>query len=160
MRQKKSIFANVKLRDLDGKTLSLLPIDPVPEVVRFVKDIQCLAGYRTRILRHQKEFFRIYRKKLPPEAMFTEIYNSLLLATPNLATAPTNIGRVLMSRFKYKRTFLSTTEALDPAYTPAFHVDSRYESYFKPTMLTDSEGNLLGELQEDLTDRAPAQLAN
>jgi hypothetical protein len=151
---------NVKLRDLDGKTLSLLPIDPVPEVVRFVKDIQCLAGYRSRILRHQKEFFRIYRKKLPPEAMFTEIYNSLLLATPNLATAPTQIGRVLMSRFKYKRTFLSTTEAPDPAYTPAFPVDARYQSYFKPTMLTDPAGNLVEELQEDLTEKAPAELAN
>jgi hypothetical protein len=158
--RKKRFLPHVKLRDLDGKTLSLLPVDPVPEVVRFVKDIQCLAGYRTRILRHQKEFFRIYRKKLPPEAMFTEIYNSLLLATPNLATAPTNIGRVLLSRFKYKRTFLSTTEALDPAYTPAFPVDARYESYFKPTMLTDSEGNLVEELQEDLTERAPAELAN
>jgi hypothetical protein len=158
--REKRFLPNVKLRDLDGKTLSLLPIDPVPEVVRFVKDIQCLAGYRSRILRHQKEFFRIYRKKLPPEAMFTEIYNSLLLATPNLATAPTQIGRVLMSRFKYKRTFLSTTEAPDPAYTPAFPVDARYQSYFKPTMLTDSEGNLVEELQEDLTEKAPAELAN
>jgi hypothetical protein len=151
---------NVKLRDLDGKTLALKPIDPMPKVLQFMKDIQCLAGYRTRILKHQREFFRIYRKKLPPEAMFTEIYNSLLLATPNLATAPTEISKVLLSRFKYRRTFLSTTEALDPAYTPAFRVDACYESYFKPTMLTDSEGNLTEDLQEDLTEKVPTGLAN
>ena len=151
---------NVKLRDLDGKTLSLKPIDPLPKVVAFVRDIQCLAGYRSRILRHQKAFFGLYRKRLPPEAMFTEIYNSLLLATPNLATAPSDIGRVLLSRFRYKRTYLSTTEALDPTYTPAFRVDARYESYFKPTMLTDSKGNLAEELLEDLAEKVPAALAN
>ena len=158
--RQKRFLPDVKLRDLDGKTLSLKPVDPLPQVVRFMKDIQCLAGYRTRILRHQKNFFGIYRKKLPPEAMFTEIYNSLLLATPNLATAPTDIDRVLISRFKYKRTFLSTTEALDPAYTPAFRVDPRYESYFKPTMLTDNHGNLAEALQEDLTEKIPDDLAN
>ena len=156
----KRFLPDVKLRDLDGKTLSLKPVDPLPQVVRFMKDIQCLAGYRTRILRHQKNFFGIYRKKLPPEAMFTEIYNSLLLATPNLATAPTDIDRVLLSRFKYKRTFLSTTEALDPAYTPAFRVDPQYESYFKPTMLTDSQGQLNEALLADLTEKVPDDLAN
>ena len=83
-----------------------------------------------------------------------------MLATPNLATAPTNIGSVLMSRFKYKRTYLSTTEALDPAYTPAFQIDPRYESYFKPTMLTDSQGNLAEALHEDLAAKMPADLAN
>jgi radical SAM superfamily enzyme YgiQ (UPF0313 family) len=158
--REKRFLPNVKLRDLDGKTLSLKPVDPLPQVVRFMRDIQCLAGYRTRILRHQKKFFGIYRKKLPPEAMFTEIYNSLLLATPNLATAPTDIDRVLLSRFKYRRTFLATTEALDPAYTPAFRVDRQYETYFKPTMLTDSEGNLAEALQEDLTEKVPADIAN
>jgi radical SAM superfamily enzyme YgiQ (UPF0313 family) len=158
--RQKRFLPNVKLRDLDGKTLALKSVDPLPKVVQFIKDIQCLAGYRSRILRHQKEFFRIYRKRLPPEAMFTEIYNSLLLATPNLATAPTDIGRVLMSRFKYQRTYLSTTEALDPAYTPAFQVDACYESYFKPTMLTDSRGNLAEALQEDLAAKVPPDLAN
>jgi hypothetical protein len=31
-------------------------------------------------------------------------------------------------------------------YTPAFRVDSRFENYFKPTMVTDVEG----ELHEDI----------
>jgi hypothetical protein len=157
--KQKRFLPNVKIRDLDGKTLSLKPVDPLSQVLQFVKAIQCLAGYRTRILRHEMEFFRIYRKVLPPESMFTVIYNSLLLSAPDLATAPTDIGRVLMSRYRYKRTFLSTTEALDPVYTPTFRVDSRYEPYFKPTMLTDGQGNLTEALQEDL---APAshELAN
>ena len=31
-------------------------------------------------------------------------------------------------------------------YTPAFRVDSRFESYFTPTMVTDKQG----ELHEDI----------
>jgi hypothetical protein len=31
-------------------------------------------------------------------------------------------------------------------YTPAFRVDSRFESYFQPTMVTDARG----ELHEDI----------
>jgi hypothetical protein len=31
-------------------------------------------------------------------------------------------------------------------YTPAFRVDTRFEGYFKPTMVTDKQG----ELHEDI----------
>ena len=41
---------------------------------------------------------------------------------------------------------MSSTEPLDHMYTPAFRVDSRFESYFKPTMVTDKQG----ELHEDI----------
>jgi len=44
------------------------------------------------------------------------------------------------------RTYISTTEPLDHMYTPAFRVDSKFESYFLPTMVTDAEG----ELHEDI----------
>jgi hypothetical protein len=55
---------------------------------------------------------------------------------------------------------LSPTEALDPFYKPAFRVDSRYASYFKPSMLTDKDGNLVEELQADLGAKTAAALAN
>ncbi|PKN76472.1 MAG: hypothetical protein CVU52_04650, partial [Deltaproteobacteria bacterium HGW-Deltaproteobacteria-10] len=54
------------------------------------------------------------------------------------------------SNGNHRRTFLGSTEPLDAVYKPAFRVDSIYKSYFKPTMLTDQEGNLSGALQEDL----------
>jgi hypothetical protein len=44
----------------------------------------------------------------------------------------------------------TTTEPLDPLYTPAFRVDRRYEAYFRPTMITEANGELTEELREDL----------
>lgn len=158
--EQQRFLPNVKIRDLDGRTLALKPRDPIPDVVQFVKNIQSFAGYRKRILQHAKDFFRIYRKKLPPESLLICIYSSLLLGTPNLSTAPTSMGKVLKGRLQHKRTYLSPTEGLDPFYRPAFRVDPQYESYFQPTMLTDSEGNLVEALREDLAVKMPADLAN
>jgi hypothetical protein len=156
----KRFLPNVKIRDLDGRTLALKSLDPIPKVVQFVKNIQNFAGYRKRILRHTWEFSRIYRKKMPPESLLICIYSSLLLATPNLSTAPTSMGKVLMGRWQHQRTYLSPTEGLDPFYRPAFRVDAQFESYFQPTMLTDGQGNLSEDLQADLAVKAPAELAN
>jgi hypothetical protein len=46
------------------------------------------------------------------------------------------------------RTYVSSTEPLDHMYTPAFRVESRYESYFKATMVTDKGGALHQDLLE------------
>ena len=49
-----------------------------------------------------------------------------------------------------RRTHLSTTELLDKVYEPAFRVNSRYGSYFKPTFLTDENGEISKELEPDI----------
>jgi hypothetical protein len=51
---------------------------------------------------------------------------------------------------KHTRTYVGSTEALDAVYKPAFRLDSKYENYFKPTMLTDKKGNLSETMQPDL----------
>jgi hypothetical protein len=158
--EQRRFLPNVKIRDLDGRTLALKPLDPIPDAVRFVRNIQSFTGYRNRIVRHARGFFRIYRRRLPSDALLICIYSSLLLGTPNLSTAPTSMGSVLKGRFQHRRTFLSPTEPLDPFYKPAFRVDSRYASYFKPSMLTDKDGNLVEELQADLGAKTAAALAN
>ncbi|NIP99040.1 MAG: hypothetical protein GWM98_00265, partial [Nitrospinaceae bacterium] len=47
------------------------------------------------------------------------------------------------------RTYVSTTEPLDPLYDPMIRVDSRYESYFHPTWVTDEAGELSSPFRED-----------
>jgi hypothetical protein len=45
-------------------------------------------------------------------------------------------------------------------YTPAFRVDSRFESYFKPTMVTDQSGALHKDLLDSgLLHNAPRKAA-
>jgi len=49
-----------------------------------------------------------------------------------------------------RRTHLSTTEILDKVYQPAFPVKSCYQSYFRPTLLTDENGEITEELAHDI----------
>src|SRR5262249_38480472 len=43
------LLPNTRVRDLDGTTVSLHPLDPLPEVAAFVHDLQTFRGYRGRI---------------------------------------------------------------------------------------------------------------
>lgn len=147
----KLFLPNLKLRDMDGATLILNPRDSMAEAVNFVKEIQFLRGYKSRIIRHMKDFYKKYRKVLSLRSMGVAQYCAFLLCTPKLSTAGSNIGRIVRNGFKQPpRTFIGSTEPLDSVYQPAFPVDSTYEHYFKPTMLTDEKGYLSEALHEDL----------
>ncbi len=147
------ILPNTKLRDLDTTTLSLKPLDPIAEVVKFIYDIQTMRGYTGKIMRHSALFFRTYRTLLPPLSMAVALSNATIIS---LQTFPElsmcfNPFRVR----NHRRTHVSTTELPERLYTPAFRIDSRYEGYFKPTRLTDDAGYLAEEIEQDvLTGRA------
>jgi radical SAM superfamily enzyme YgiQ (UPF0313 family) len=142
---------NLKLRDLDGSTITLKPLDSMTEAVHFVREIQTLRGYKLRIIRHMRDFYRRYRKILSWEKMGFAQYCALHLCAQKLATTKPDIDTFLGNGFKKRaRTFVGSTEPLDSFYQPAFPIDSRYQHYFKPTMLTDQEGELSRVLQPDL----------
>lgn len=147
----KRFLPNVKLRDLDGTTITVKPLDSMTQAVQFVQDFQTLRGYKTRIMRHMKNFYKKYRSVLSWDRMGFAQYCAFHLCTPKLATLGTDLGRIFGNGYgKYTRTYIGSTEVLDAVYKPAFRLDSKYESYFKPTMLTDKHGNLSEALQPDL----------
>ena len=144
-------FPNVRLRDLDGATINLKPLDSLADARDFVRDIQHLRGYKRRIIRRIKEFHGKYKNVIPGMNMVSAQFNALLLCAPTLSTLGLTNGRPFVNgQRKGPRTFIGPTEPLDAVYRPAFPIDSRYEGYFKPTMLTDEEGNLVEELHQDL----------
>jgi hopanoid C-2 methylase len=153
----KLFLPDIRLRDLDGSTITLKPQDSLPNAVRFVRQIQNLIGYRTKVVRHMKDFFNIYKDILSLENRILEQYNAFLLCTPNMSTVGFGIVRILLDGQKNKRTFVGTTEPLDSVYHPAFQVDSRYRHYFKPTMLTDENGDLCEALAPDFMRDRPAK---
>ena len=147
----KRILPSIKIRDLDSTTITLRPLDPMPEAVRFVRELQGLIGFRRKVLHHSGRFLFRYRKHLSFWNMVLALHNALLLCTPTLATARPDFGRISIKGLRRQpRTFVGTTEPLDPSYSPAFRIDSKYRRYFLPTMLTDCEGNLTDALQRDL----------
>jgi hypothetical protein len=149
-------FPNTRLRDMDGATLFLKPLDPLPETVRFIEDSQCLKGYRRRAFAHTARFYGRYRHFLSGMTMTSNLFDSLLLCAPTLSTLsdPGTILKIFSNGSR--RTFIGPTESLDSVYRPAFTIDSRYRHYFKPTMVTDATGRLAPELHDDLaTPQAP-----
>ena len=129
---------------MDGSTLVLKPVDPIHEAVAFLREMLSLRGYRARVLQHSWHFLQRYRSRLTKVQLLFSLTNAALLCAYSLATSPTQLAAP--SAKGRRRTHVSTTEILDGVYTPAFRVDSRYEHYFKPTMVTDGEGNLTKEM--------------
>lgn len=143
---KGSILPETKLRDLDSVTLSLQPLDNIDEVADFLRNILSFRGYRLRALRHSLGFLKRYRSKLDKFQLIVALNSTLMLCAETLVTSCSWIG----SQRKRNHTHISTREPLDDVYTPAFCVDSSYEDYFKPTMVTDKTGCLSEELTEDI----------
>lgn len=145
---KGTILPETKLRDLDSVTLSLRPLDPIDEVADFFRNILSLGNYRMRVFRHSLGFYKRYHSKLNIRQMVTALSPGLMLCAETLVTS---CGRIGVKNKRVRRhTHISSREPLDDIYEPAFCVDSCYEDYFKPTMVTDSAGFLAEELAEDL----------
>ncbi len=141
-----SILPETKLRDMDGTTIMQKPVDPIGEVVKFVDDVQSFRGYHGRTIKHAMGFSRLYHSKLTKFQMILALGAGLLVCAQPLTGSLTSLGWI--TNRPGRRTYVSSTEPLDHMYKPAFRVDSRFESYFKPTMVTDKSG----ALHEDLID--------
>lgn len=139
-------FPNTRIRDLDGSTISMHPYSQTGEVIQFVRNMQNLRGYRRRILNHARGFYKHYRKTLSAQRMIMALAPNALITANQLMTA----RPLIFSRKISGRTHRSATEKLDACYTPAARIDSKYANYFKPTHLTDENGEVSAELAPDL----------
>jgi hypothetical protein len=139
----RTILPDTKLRDMDGITIVQKTLDPLVEAVEFVRGVEQFRGLRGRVAKHSVRFFNLYRSKLNPLQLSIGFEQGLLLSAHTLMTSTTALGWLRKGR---TRTYVSTTEALDDTYTPAFRVNARFERHFQPTMVTDKMGNLANEL--------------
>jgi hypothetical protein len=160
--ENRSILPNTKLRDMDGTTVLQKPVDPIDEVVKFVDDLQSMKGFHGRVVKHAARFARIYHSKLTKMQMVLAVGAGLLVCAQPLTTSFTGFGWA--KKRPRPRTYISTTEPLDHMYTPAFRVDSHFESYFQPTMVTDAQGELHQDIltsgllkNTNIVERAVAQ---
>jgi hypothetical protein len=147
------LLPNLRLRHLDGVTLTMRPLDPEDEVLRFVRDLPSLRGYRGRALRHLGAFLRRYRGTLSPLQLYGAMVATALISSETFASSPTRIGRR-----GPRPTWHASSEILDPQYTPMIRLAARYRDHFRPTMVTDADGALAGDVAADLA--RPAGGAN
>jgi hypothetical protein len=151
------ILPDAKLRDMDGDTLTLVPRDPVEEVVQFLKEMPTLRGYRGRVARHVFNFCRLYYRKLDLLRLTIAVSNAGFICLPALVHNHTGIFK----RAKLKetpRTYITTTEPIGPLYEPLTQLPGKYRDYFKPTMITDHRGELAAEVADDLARPTPTAI--
>jgi len=144
------IFPNTRLRNLDGVTLTMQPLDPVDEVLCFARNLPSIRGYRRQALSHVARFTRRYRRRLEPLQLFAALVNGALISTEFLVSSPTR-----MQHGRPRQTYYGPTETLDPCYRPLIRIPSRYRNHFDPVLITDCDGRLHADVAEDLD--APRQ---
>jgi hypothetical protein len=124
------ILPHTRVRDLDPTTISLRPLDPLPQVARFVQRLQSMAGYRARIARHSLAFARRYWRPLGPRLLRWCARGAALLWRRSPG-APRRPGASAAAHHT------STAPVPDDFYRPAFNVATRHRHHFTPLMLTD-----------------------
>ncbi len=139
------LLPGTRLRDLEGSTLCVKPLDPVEEVTRFIGTTKNLVGYRWRHLRRQARFLWRYRHALGPAHRLMSTATCLSVIAPAALSNP----RTLLVR-KGRRTHVSTTERLDGVYRPVRRVAARFAAHFEPTPITDGAGAAHPAVADDL----------
>lgn len=142
---------NLRLRDLDGSTITLKSRNKLSEAVRFLDRVKNLNGDKLKIIKRIKQFYRIYKDRLPIRNIALSQYGAFLLSAPKLSTLQINTNNGWPNPFKRDpRTFIGANAPLDTVYRPAFPIAPRYRHYFEPTPFTDSEGQICEALLPDL----------
>ena len=130
------ILPRTRIRDLDGTTLTLRPLESFESFVDFWPSVLRWQDRKIQLIARTYRFARRYLRDLDMVSHFV-----------NLGSTATQ----LLPRYRNKkRTFISTTECLDPLYKPALRVAAKYQSYFEPIYLTDDAGRLNPQLEEVL----------
>jgi hypothetical protein len=139
------ILPDTKVRDLEGSTLTLRPLDGVHDVAHFIATAKNLRGYAVRHLRRQARFLWRYRRSLAAAQALVSTVIAMSILAPSTVSNP---AAVFVRR--RPRTHVSTTDRLDPVYTPRQRVGAAFEAYFRPTAITDAAGGLNPALADDL----------
>jgi hypothetical protein len=145
--EKDQILPNTKMRDLESSTLCLKPIDPIEDVVNFIKTGKNFRNYRKRVLAHQVKFLKRYRHSLSYTQKLVSSLGVAAILFPGKFSSPSS-----MFMKKGKRTHVSTTDRLDSVYTPNMRVDPKWLKNFEPTVIVDEGGQLNPLLQDDALD--------
>lgn len=144
--RERMLLPEVKLRDMDGRTIVCHTLDPIDEAVAFATRLDTGAMSKTRLAAHAGGFFRRYRGRLPGWALASGLANTWTMAFPRFGT---NGRDGLRSGRPGSRSFLATTEPLGSLYRPPINVPERYRSHFEAQRVTDADGDLHEMLRDD-----------
>jgi len=139
MLDQNAILPGTRIRDLDAYTLTLQPREGLEAFSRIFADLVRLRGRRWAVVKHELAFWNRYRRTL---------------SLAQQAVSALQASMFLRRKYRNpRRTFVSTTEILDPQYQPMMPLDAKYEAYFQPTRLIEPDGSFNLDLEEVLQRR-------
>jgi len=145
--KKNEFLPNVKLRDMDGRSLMCKPLDSIEDATAFVKELEYGYMKRSTLFKRQWQFFWRYRKKLSKIGMGSALTTLESMGYPKRGTN----GREDTLFNKNPRTHLASTEKLGNLYQPSIRIDAKYQHHFSPLMVTDEQGQLHPDLEADMS---------
>jgi len=154
--QQEMFLPNVRIRDMDGRTIILKTLDPINEVVDFVRDMLRNKQLGGAIAKHMYQFWFSNRRSLERDSMLINLMSCNFGLLPSILKAR-DWRYFFKGWFRFKRSIIVYEEALDDIYRPKLRVDPAYQSYFRPTMLTDNNGQIVEELREDFALSDPSR---
>jgi hypothetical protein len=134
------LLPNLRLRDMDGVNVVTTPLDPVPEVIDFVRDINDLRWARRQLIARHARFFWRYRRSLSGAQMSTLLLSGLRALMPgldqnDLALVPRRMRAEVVTHY-------APFQPLGRLYEPLIDLPNRLRTHFEPTMVTDGSGGL------------------
>jgi len=148
---------NIHLREMNGVTLQLTPLDPTPDVLRFAERLTDLRGRRAQVAHHTVRFMRRYGRR------FSWVQNAIVVANAALTTLPGVASSPFRPHLASVPADLSgPPDRWDPAYRPPVEIHPDFAGHYRPTRVIDEEGAIDAALAADLArqiDRVPARMA-
>ena len=143
-----SILPNVKLRDMDGRSVVCHTLDPLEKVVEFAARMDRGLMPKRSLARHARRFYQHYRGKLPGWSMASVLTNYWSMAYPGLGT--NGRDRTIKLPAQARRSYLASSEPTGTLYSPMIAIAERYRGHFDPLYVTDHDGELHTDLRDDL----------
>lgn len=150
-----SLLPNLKLRDMDGRSVVCHTLDDLDRVVAFAHELDRGVVGRARLLRHAGRFSAHYRGKLKGWSLASALSSHWAMAFPRLGS---NGRERKVETAATRRNFLTSTEPQGTLYEPAIRIDARYQNHFEPLHITDSLGELHPSVEADLNAGTMAKI--
>jgi hypothetical protein len=142
---------NVRLRDMDGRSLVCHTVDPLDEAIAFAARMDKGLISKPRLAMHAWRFFRRYRSSLSRWGLLSGLANAWAMSYPRFGS---NGRDGIRPGLDGCRSYLASSEPLGSLYRPRITIPERYRGHFAPLYVTDPDG----ELHDDLIDDAASLL--
>ncbi|MBL8368227.1 MAG: hypothetical protein JNM54_09975 [Candidatus Accumulibacter sp.] len=146
-----AFLPNVRLRDMDGRSLVCQPRDAIDQAVAFAARMDTGLMSKRRLAMHAWCFFRRYRATLSTWGLVSGLGNAWSMSYPRFGS---NGRDGLRPGQDGCRSYLAGCEPLGSLYRPRMTIPEPYRGHFEPLYVTDHAG----ELHEDLIDDAASLL--